>query len=133
MLRPGALSLTICGQVIVDARSQNPSLIGIFTGLGVDDFPSDPQRFSVVAFLTGSVGTAKIRIRAVRLATGEQVYQQEGTVSFRDQTDIVNVFFRVRTIRFPGPGFYLFQLLVDDEVVPGAQRRLRVYRTSEQP
>jgi hypothetical protein len=132
MLRPTALGLTVCQQVIVDARSQNPSLIGIFTGLGVDDFPSDAQRFSVTAFVTGSAGEGKIELRAIRLATGEQIYQQGGRVSFRDQTDIVNVLFRVRKIRFPAAGFYLFQLLVDDELVPAAQRRLRVYRIAEE-
>lgn len=131
MLRPAALGLSVCEQVIVDTRSQNPSLIGIFTGLGVDDFPSDSQRFSVAAFLTGTAGEGRIELRVIRLATGDQIYQQSGKVSFRDHTDIVNVFFRVRKIRFPGPGFYLFQLLVDDELVPAAQRRLRVYRISE--
>jgi hypothetical protein len=82
--------------------------------------------------VTGSAGEGKIELRAIRLATGEQIYQQGGRVSFRDQTDIVNVLFRVRKIRFPAAGFYLFQLLVDDELVPAAQRRLRVYRIAEE-
>jgi hypothetical protein len=131
--QPTALGLAVCDQVLVDARTDKPSLIGVFTGLGVDGFPSDPQRFSVAAFLTGSAGEGKIEVRAIRVATGEQVYQQGGRVSFRDRTDIVNVFFRVRKIRFPAPGYYLFQLLVDDELIEAAQRRLRVYRTSESP
>lgn len=87
----------------------------------------------MAAFLTGSAGEGKIELRAIRLATGVRIYQQWGRVSFPDQTDIVNVLFRVRKIRFPGPGFYMFQLLVDDELIPAAQRRLRVYRISEAP
>ncbi|MBW3538840.1 MAG: hypothetical protein KY476_01080 [Planctomycetes bacterium] len=133
MLQLTALGLAVCDQIILDRDTQKPSLIGVFTGLSVNDFPSDPQRFSVAAFLTGGVGAATIAVRAVRLASGEQIYRQEGEVSFRDQTDIVNVLFRVRSIRFPEPGFYLFQLLVNDEPVPAAQRRLRVYRSPEQP
>ena len=67
------------------------------------------------------------------MATGEQIYQQGGALTFRNHTDIVNVLFRVRKIRFPEPGFYLFQLFVDGELVETAQRRLRVYRMSEAP
>ena len=99
----------------------------------MDSFPSDPQRFTVAAFLTGSAGESKIEIEAIRLATGEQIYQQGGILTFRDQTDIFNVFFRVRQIRFPAPGFYLFRLLVDNELLETAQRRLRDYRIAEGP
>lgn len=131
--RPTALGLAICETIIVDSRTGNPSLIGIFTGRAVDKFPSEPIRFSVPAFLTGAAGEGKIELRVIRLATGMQIYQQNGKVSFSDQTDIVNAFFHVRKIRFPQAGFYLFQLLIDDELVPAAQRRLRVYRIAEEP
>jgi hypothetical protein len=131
--RTTALGLAVCETVIVDSHTQNPSLVGIFTGLGVDGFPSDPWRLSVAAFLTGSAGEGTIEVRAIRLATGEQIYRQQGRISFRDQTDVVNVVFRIHKIRFPAPGFYLFQLLIDGQLVPTAQRRLRVYRLSESP
>lgn len=117
----------------MDERTKKPSLIGIFTGLGVDGFPSDPQRFSVCATLTGSSGSGKMQIRVIQLATGIQVYEQGGTIALHDRTDLVNVFFRVRQIRFPMPGYYLFQLAVDDELVTEAQRRLRVYRIGGAP
>jgi hypothetical protein len=84
----------------------------------VDDFPSDPRRFCVAAFLTGSAGEGTIELRSIRLATGEQVYRQQGRISFRDQTDVVSVVFRIHKIRFPAPGFYLFQLLIDGQLVP---------------
>lgn len=126
--RPTAIRLTICDQVIIDEHSKKPSLIGSFTGLAVDDFPSDAQRFSVCASLTGTSGNGRIEVRVVQLATGDEIYRQGGGLNLGDRTDIVNVFFRVRRIRFPAPGFYLIQLFVDDELVAEAQRRLRVYR-----
>lgn len=126
--RPVAIGLTLCDQVIVDERTKKPSLIGSFTGIAVDNFPSDPQRFSVCASLTGTSGSGRIELRVIQLATGDEVYRQYGGLSLGDRTDIVNVFFRLRRIRFPAPGFYLFQLLVDDDLISEAQRRLRVYR-----
>ncbi len=50
--RPTAIGMALCDQVIIDDRTKKPSLIGIFTGIAVDDFPSDPQRFSAWAWLT---------------------------------------------------------------------------------
>ena len=107
---PTAIALTICDQVIVDERTKKPSIIGMFTGLGVEQFPSDPQRFSVCASLTGGVGDGRIELSVSQASTGETIYQQAGTIHFPDRTDMVNVFFRIRKLRFPAPGFYLFRL-----------------------
>src|SRR5262245_37850614 len=84
--KPTAIALTVCDQVIVDERTKKPSLIGVFTGLGVDDFPSDPQRFSVCATLTGSTGQGRMEVRVVQLATGDQIYDQAGLVAFGDRS-----------------------------------------------
>src|SRR5690348_6205742 len=107
--------MSVCDQVIVDERTKKPSLIGIFTGLEVESFPSDPQRFSVAAFLIGGAGDGKIELRVQQIVSGDVIYTQGGSIQFRDRTDIVNVFFRVRMIRFPSPGFYVFQLFVDEQ------------------
>jgi hypothetical protein len=73
---PTALALLICEQVIVDQHSQNPSPINVFTGLAVERFPSDPQRFSVFAALTESLGDGRLQLQCVRLDTGDEFYAQ---------------------------------------------------------
>jgi hypothetical protein len=125
---PTALALLLCEQVIVDQHSRNPSPINIFTGLAVERFPSDPQRFSVFAALTDTQGDGRLELRGIRLDTGDQVYAQQYPVHFPERATVVNVNIRVRTIRFPVAGVYEFQLLVDGSLV--AQRRLRVYATT---
>jgi hypothetical protein len=45
--KPIAIGLLLCDRVIVDKDTNSPSAIGIFTGLAVEHFPSDSQRFSV--------------------------------------------------------------------------------------
>jgi hypothetical protein len=131
--RPTALGLTLCDRIIVDQLTGQPSLICIFTGLQVDRFPSPPTRFAAYAVLTGGVGRGIITLRALRSTTGEQVYRQRGRISFLDRTDVVSAPFRIDGIVFPGPGFYLFQVLIDDELILGAERRIRVYRRRNVP
>jgi len=122
---PTPLALMLCEQVIVDQQSRNPSPINIFTGLAVDQFPSDPQRFSVFAALTDSQGEGRLELRAIRLDTGDQFYTQQYPIHFPDRPTVDNVNIRIRTLRFPVPGVYEFLLLVDGNLI--AYRRLRVY------
>jgi hypothetical protein len=120
---PTALALMLCEQVIVDLHSHNPSLVGIFTGLAVEDFPSEAQRFSVFAALTDAQGLGRVEVRCIRLDTGDQVYAQQYPIEFPDRATVVNV--RLRHVRFPVKGAYDFLLLVDGHLI--SQRRLRVY------
>ena len=122
---PTALALLLCEQVIVDQYTRNPSPINIFTGMSVERFPSDPQRFSVFVALTDTEGEGRLELRAIRLDTGDEFYAQQYPLQFPDRATVVNVNIRVRNIRFPVSGVYEFQLLVDGSLV--AQRKLRVY------
>lgn len=128
---PVPLGLALCNLVIIDQHSRMPSLIGMFTGLEVDRFPSDPQRFSVFAALTDGLGNGRIEWVALRLETGEQVYAQNGTIDSPDRLKVVNVNFRVRGIIFPAPGSYEFAVLVDGDVI--ARRRVRIYEPRKLP
>ena len=121
-----ALGLSLCNLVIVDQDTRMPSLVGLFTGLEVDRFPSDPQRFSVFAALSSGRGNGKIELVSTWLNTDEPIYSKTGVVSFPDPLTVVNAIFRVRTIVFPEPGNYEFALFVDGDMI--ARCRLRVYK-----
>ncbi|MBI1915497.1 MAG: hypothetical protein HYS12_12295 [Planctomycetes bacterium] len=126
---PTALGLTICEQVIVDRHSRNPSPINIFLGMGVERFPSDPQRFSVFATLTDGQGAGTLELVGIRLDTDNKVYHQRFPITFPDRGTLVNISIRVRTVRFPAPAWYEFSLLVDG--APVARRRFRVYQSQQ--
>lgn len=123
---PIALGLSLCNLVIIDQDTRNPSLVGLFTGLEVERFPSDPQRFSVFAALSNGRGKGKIELVSTRLDTDEAIYSKTGEVSFPDPLKVVNVRFRIRNIVFPDRGNYEFVLLVDGDMI--ARCRLRVYK-----
>ncbi|MCI0464970.1 MAG: hypothetical protein L0Z62_49240 [Gemmataceae bacterium] len=50
---PQAMNLLLCEQLIVDVRTNDPTLVNCFTRLWVRHIPSEPVSFVVVAFLTG--------------------------------------------------------------------------------
>ena len=128
--QPKAISLMLCDQVVFEQGTQKPYLLGVFTGIAVDGFPTAPQRFDIFAALTDGMGSVTITLSVVHLETDEEVYAQRMTVKFPDPLQIVNVRIRLRQLAFESPGTYLFALMaansegVDEEI---AARRVKVY------
>jgi hypothetical protein len=127
--KPKALGLTLCDQVIFEEKTHKPSLIGMFTGIAADRFPSVPRRFDVFAALTDGFGVSVLDLVAIRLETDEEIYAQAMTLNFNDPLQVVNLRFRVTQLPFPAPGVYLFTLSIEAEEI--AQRRLSVYLAEE--
>ncbi|HUG92559.1 MAG TPA: hypothetical protein VML55_17095 [Planctomycetaceae bacterium] len=123
--RPSAIGLWICEQVIVDAQTNNPSLISIDTGRRYPGFPTEAIPFSVFCSLTDTAGSGRMRLDVEQLATGRAIYSRSAPIEFPQRFAVVNVSHRIQDLRFPEPGTYMFELFVDDESV--ARRRLRVY------
>ncbi len=129
--RPSAISLMLCDQVVFEEGTQKPYLLGVFTGIAVDGFPTPPQRFDVFAVLTDGMGDVTMRLSVVHLEDNRETYSQRVTVHFPDPLRIVNLRFRVRQLLFDAPGTYLFAFMADDEEI--AARRVRVYQHGETP
>ena len=129
--RPSAVSLMLCDQVIFEEGTQKPYLLGVFTGLAVEIFPTPPQKLDVFAALTDGSGDVTMTMSVVHLEVNQEIYEQQLRVHFPDPLRLVNLRFRVRQVIFDVPGTYLFALTVDDEEI--AARRLRVYQIGETP
>jgi hypothetical protein len=127
--KPIAIGLLLCDRVIVDKDTNSPSALGIFTGLAVENFPSESQRFSVLSVLTDAQGYGRSKLAVFRLnehwLRQEEIYVAQNVIRFPDRFAVVNFNLRVRTIRFPVSGSYEFVLFVDGDEV--AHRRVRVY------
>ncbi|MFO0970644.1 MAG: hypothetical protein U0793_34325 [Gemmataceae bacterium] len=124
---PVPIGLNLCDQVAVDKDTSKPSLIGIFTGLAVLDF-AEPQRFSAFAALTNGKGLGKLELVCNRLDTGAAIYRQTYQIDFPHPLAVVNLNIRIRSIIFPEPGWYDFELWLNEELI--AQRRIRVYQAT---
>ena len=126
---PIALGLFLCDRVIFDQETRCPTPVNIFTGLAVDQFPSDPQRFSVFAALSDGHGQGTMELRVAHRGTSGEIFAQRYPIQFPDRLDVVNVNIRLRRLRFPVAGVYEFVLWIDGNFI--TQRNLRVYQTQE--
>jgi hypothetical protein len=124
MPRPVALGLTLCEKVIVEERTKSVSLIGTFRKVRGRTFPLRMLPFDVVATLTGSQGEGEVSLTVTDLRTGEERPVLTERIVFSDRFAEIQKALRLTRFVFPGPGDYMFTLLVDDDWV--AQRRVIV-------
>jgi hypothetical protein len=127
--QPSAISLMLCDQVVFEQGTQKPYLLGVFTGVAVDGFPTAPQRFDVFAALTDGQGDVTITLTVVHLETDQEIYTQRVRVEFPDPLRVINLRFRVRQLIYGTAGTYLFALTVDNQEI--AARRVRVYQVGD--
>ena len=123
-IRPVARGLHVCEQVIVEAGTNNVSLINCFTRRHVGTFPSPPMRLAVYALLSGGLGAVTMRVEISRLQDTKLVYHRSMVVIFEDRVSEVRYILRLTDVVFPDPGDYSVVLFADDEWV--AQTRVAV-------
>jgi len=121
---PTVIGLLVCERVIVEKETDNLSLINCFTRKKVESFPSEPQRFAVVAFMTDGMGEIPMELNITRLDTLEVIEEQVFRLRFSDPLQEVRFFFRWTTCVFPEAGQYDIYLLAEGELL--AQHRIHV-------
>src|SRR5437016_3865948 len=127
--QPSAISLMLCDQVVFEQGTKKAYLLGVFTGVAADRFPTVRQRFDIFAALTDGVGAVTMTLSVVHLTSDEEVYSQSMVVRFSGPLQVVNLRFRVREVMFEKAGTYRFTLMVDDQEIAG--RRVHVYLAGE--
>jgi hypothetical protein len=115
----------LCDQVTFEMGTQKPSLVGVFTGMAVEGFPSIPQRIDAFVALTDGLGTGTVELEVTEQSTGNVIYTMSVDLNFPDPLRVINLRLRIRQCSFPAPGKYLFVLLVDGDGL--AHRRVQVY------
>jgi hypothetical protein len=92
----------VCEQVIVEKLTDNVSLINCFTRRLVGQFPSQPVKFAVVAFLTDGFGDIPLDVVILRLDTEEEVFRESRQVRFVDRLQEVRFLISRQQLLFPG-------------------------------
>jgi len=128
--RPLALGLTICQDVVINPDTGNATVVEVFGGISVEEFPGTPSPFRVFAALTECDGVTEFVITVdASDPSSPEVYR--GRFRAVDPLTVVNLSYQLTRCVFPGPDLYTFTLWSGGEMI--AQRSLRVYLRGEGP
>ena len=111
---PMGLVLVACDMLIEDKTSSKKSLIGLFDRLYASAFPCTHPFMTVMVSLTSGRGDYPCEL-VCRHADSETVaFSAKGKVSFREPSQVLDLVFQLKGVRFPKPGTYWLHFLVDD-------------------
>ena len=122
-IQPILLSAITCDRVIFDKVSGMPSVIDIVQNINARKYPARHPQIVFFCEMTNGHGTTQAKIRLVDAQEDEKViFEQEGTVQFKDVKQIVTLAMNLQGIVFPGPGEYRFQLFTGGHLI--GERRI---------
>jgi hypothetical protein len=121
---PTVIGLLLCEQVVIEKHTENISLINCFTKRTIGDFPSEPQRFAVVALLTDGFGEIALDLVIEHLDNEDEVYRESQRLRFIDRVQEVRFLYRVTRCIFPEAGTYEVNLEAEGQVL--ARHRIMV-------
>mgnify|MGYP006281043595 CR=1 FL=1 len=111
---PMGLALVACDTVIEDKVTGKKSLIGLCDRIAGTRFPCVHPELSVYVSLTSGRGERPCAVTCRHTDDVTVAFTATGKIRFRDPTQVVDLVFRLRGVRFVKPGTYWLQFLVDD-------------------
>jgi hypothetical protein len=130
-VKPILLALVLCDTVIREAGTNKLSLIGIFNGIFSNNFPMMHPSLSVYIAITGGHGKSACKLRMTYLETNAVVFELPGQIDFGDPTNIGEMVFQWRQIRFENPGAYAFEFWVGNDLL--GSRKLMAQKMDKPP
>lgn len=120
------LVLVACDMLIEDKQSSKKSLIGLFDRLYAGTFPCTHPAMTVMVSLTSGRGDYPCEL-VCRHADSETVaFSAKGKIAFREPSQVLDLVFHLKGVRFTKPGTYWLHFLVDD--VPVLMRPLFIQK-----
>jgi hypothetical protein len=120
---PVLLSAIICDRVIIDKRTNQPSIIGAFETVNAFKYPARHSRLAFFCQLTNGHGKVFITIRLVDVQDEEKsLFEQKIEHEFTDVRRVDNLTFNIEGVPFPHPGEYRFQIFAGTTLL--SERRI---------
>lgn len=114
--KPLGIAIVICERVITDAQSNNKSLISTFNNVTAKAFPCRHAQMCVYVSLTNCHGDKKVDL-VLRKDQENPILKMGGKVKFSNPNEVVELIFNLRSLVFPAPGIYAFEVIADEEIV----------------
>ena len=107
---PIVLTLLLCEKVIVDARTQQYSLVGLVSNVNATRFPVRSPSLCIYTEVTGGHGVTPLTVRIVDVdEKREPVVKLDLEVNLEDPLAVTQVVFGMPRLVFPGAGDYRLQ------------------------
>lgn len=115
--RPLCLAIIICNEVIEDKRSNNKTLVSLFSRVATKKVPCVHPRMFVMASLTDGHGAVPLVFRILHLATQQTVLELRAEAKFKSPMDVNDVVLEFRNLTFQHEGAYAVEVLADGELL----------------
>lgn len=126
---PICLAINICNEVIVDARTNNKSLISCFNGIVSQSLPAMHPRMFIMASLTNVFANSEILISA-RDPNYAEIMQFRAQIAASDPLAVHDLIVEVHNLQLPLAGTYFVDVIYNEKLL--AERRFIVQIMSPQ-
>lgn len=120
---PVCLAINICNEVIVDARTNNKSLISCFNGIVAQSIPAVHPRMFIMVSLTNVFANTEFTISA-RDPNYAEVMQFKAQIAASDPIAVHDLMIEVQNFNLPLAGTYFVDVLQGDTLL--SERRFLV-------
>lgn len=109
---PIVLTLLLCEKVIVDARTQQYSLVGLVSNVNASRFPVRSPSLCIYTEITGGHGVTPLSVRIVDVdEKRDPVVKLDLEVNLEDPLAVTQVVFGMPRLVFPEMGDYRLQAM----------------------
>lgn len=121
--RPLCVALVLCDQVIEDKRTNNKTLVGLFSSIMTAQVPAVHPRMYLLASLTSGRGEWPFSVR-IASPSGRELLRMQDTARFVDPLAVHDLVIELRNLPLEEAGVHFVDLLIGE--VPIAHRRFAV-------
>lgn len=126
--KPACLLIALCNDVIEDKRSNNKSLIGLFSNINVLSIPAAHPRLYLVFSMTNMQGDVPVRVALRNPQGGEAHFDNSVRAESPDQ--VIDIVMQLDNLALPALGRYSFELWAGEHFL--AQRYINVNMVQQQ-
>jgi hypothetical protein len=131
--KPVGIALIICDRVILDAATQEKTLVGTFSHLVCPAFPAMLPRMTVFVAATNGQGAIETEIRCVNETdNGSVVFAMGGMFNFNNPNEIVEGAFQFNNLTFPKPGLHSIEFRCEGDLVLQRRFQLAIVKLPQQ-
>jgi hypothetical protein len=123
------LAINICNEVIVDARTNNKSLISCFNGVATSVLPAVHPRMFIMASITNVFQATEITISA-RDPNYNEIMQFRAPIQAADPLAVHDLIVEVQNLQLPLAGTYFVDVIVEEKLL--SERRFLVQYVPQQ-